>query len=76
MNVHEQQDIDLLKQKIREEKLSCFEYLKHLDRMTTEQLRSAGYGSKTNAEAMREHFQRVKKNIDKLTEAHIRKYPD
>jgi flagellar biosynthesis/type III secretory pathway chaperone len=76
MNENERQDLELLKQKIREAKLSLFDYLRSLDRMTSEQLRDCGHGGKTNAEAMRDHFKRVQKEIEKLRDAHVRKYPD
>jgi hypothetical protein len=72
----EQVDLDELKTAIQKIKLSTFDYLRDVARWSETDLKHAGYGGKTNAEAMALVHAAALKSIDKLTKDHLKKYPD
>lgn len=76
MTEQEQRDLYVLLAAIREKKLSTFDYLQAVTRYTETDLMHSGYRNKTIAQAMEMIMKDAIKAIDKLTAAHIRKYPD
>ena len=76
MNDQEKQDLEILRAAIRREKESTFDFLRTLDRATGHDLLTMGYRGMTNAEAMRRAYHNSQARIEKLTQAHVRKYPD
>lgn len=72
----EQRDLEKLRQEIRAKKDACYSYMESLDRADAQQLETSGYKGKTNAEAMQHAFRLFQREIKKLVDAHVRKYPD
>lgn len=76
MTEQEQKDIDELKKAVDAKKISTFNYLGAIEQADERHLLTAGYGGKTNAEAMRIIFVAAKKELKRLMDAHLKKYPD
>ena len=72
----EEKDLAVMKQKMQDEKLACYDYLKYLDRDNLEGLASSGYRNMTNAEAMRMAFKSSQRRLEKLEKDFLKKYPD
>lgn len=70
----EQADLDALKIAIAKFKLDCYDGQWALTRLTPEQLGHSGY--KSIAEGLLYRVQSTQREIKRLTDAHIRKYPD
>lgn len=75
MNEQEQKDLAELASVSRELKIRLFDYLVHLDRYNEKELEMSGYRN-GNAEAMRKAFQNTQRDIKKLIDNHLKKYPD
>jgi hypothetical protein len=76
MTEQERIDIDKAKAEIQKIKDNTFDYLRELNRMDIRRLETSGYRNKTNAEAMQIAFNDAQKRIEKIWQAHFRKYPD
>lgn len=72
----EEEDLAVLKQKMQDEKLSTYDFLKYLERDTPEGLASSGYRNMTNAEAMRMAFKSSQRRLEKLEKDFLKKWPD
>jgi hypothetical protein len=72
----EEADLKEMLSKIQNVKDSAFDYLAEVQRMSPADLIASGYRNKTNAEAMAEAFKNAQGRIQRLTLAHVRKYPD
>lgn len=73
-NEQEKKDLEILKAEIQKEKLSCYDYCVSILRWPDDQLKHTGHKSKEAAVLW--SVQNSQKKIEKLTQAHIRKYPD
>ena len=69
-------DLNAMKQRIQAIKDNFFNVMRSLDRLSTHELEMSGYGGLSNAEAMRECFQRTLLTIANLHREHTKKYPD
>ena len=76
MTEQEQKDLDILKAEQIRIKLACFEHLRYIHRYTERDLEISGFRGFSVAEAMKKNFETSQKEIEKLTDAYIRKYPD
>lgn len=76
MNELEAKDLEEMKAKVIEEKLSCFDYLVAVNRYNETDLLHSGYRNKTIAEAQHMILNDAMKVIDKLHKDYIKKYPD
>lgn len=76
MTENEQKDLETLKTDIQECKLRFYDYALYITRMNPTELEQAGHRNKTVAEALLSVYQNSQKELKKLTDAHIRKYPD
>jgi hypothetical protein len=76
MTEQEAADLEVMKAAMQKKKLECYSYMESLDRADARQLETSGYGGKTNAEAMQHAFKMFQKDIKKLVDAHVKKYPD
>ncbi len=69
-------DLAAMKQTIQDIQNNCWAILKTLDTATPEMLNDCGYSGKTNAEAMQLAFRDKKKQVSKVLEKFLVKYPD
>lgn len=69
-------DLEVMKAAIVQKKLDCYSYMESLDSADEKQLLHSGYADKTNAEAMQHAFRMYKRDIKKLLDTHVKKYPD
>lgn len=76
MTEQESKDLEEMKAKVIEKKLSCFDYLVAVSRYTETDLMHSGYRNKTVAEAQHMILNDAMKIIDKLHKDFIKKYPD
>ena len=76
MTEQEQQDLEVLKKKTQELKLTTWDVLRHILRASPSELITYGYRDKTNAEAMKAAFKLQLDRADKLTREYLKKYPD
>lgn len=76
MSEQEATDLVELKEAMRDEKLTSYSWLISLAEAKPDQLRTSGFGGKTNAEAVLAGLAMSKKKIDKLLADHLKKYPD
>lgn len=76
MTQQEELDLAYLKNKIKEKKISTFEYLVYVSRWTERDLEVSGYRGKTKAQAMEMIMASAMKDIKIMTDTHIKKYPD
>lgn len=76
MDEQEKKDLDVLSAAVHTQKTACYSYLESLDKADARQLETSGYRGKTNAEAMQHAFRLFQRDIKKLIDAHVKKYPD
>jgi len=76
MTEQESQDLETLKANVLKRQIQFYEYAVYLDRMSTEELTNCGYRNKTNSDAIHSAFKDSQKDIKKLHDSYIRKYPD
>jgi hypothetical protein len=72
----EEKDLVVLRAAIQQEKLNTYDYLREIERASEQDLTMSGYRGKTNAEAMRAVYKNSLARIEKLTKAHVKKWPD
>ncbi len=75
MTDEEQKDLDKLKADQLAKKLQCYDYLVHLSRCSDTELLHAGH-RKGKPQAILDTVLSFEKDIKKLADAYIRKYPD
>lgn len=76
MNEQEMKDLEEMKAMIRDKKVSTFDYLTMVSRYNEIDLLHSSYRGKTIAQAMEAIVLSAMKDIKKLTDNYIRKYPD
>lgn len=76
MTEKEAEAIEILQKKIRDKKISTFEYLVSVSRLDARGLEVSGYRGKSNAQAMEMIVESAKKELEKLVDAHIKQFPD
>ena len=74
MTEQEKVDSDILKAKVNELKISCFEYMEQQSRFDATMLKCCGH--KTIQDAVMYSLNSTKQQIDKLLKEYFRKYPD
>ncbi len=70
----EQEQARILREQIQKEKVSTFDFLRELARMSPEQLQHCG--AKTMEQALLNAINNSAKKIEKMIVAHERKFPD
>lgn len=76
MSEQEAIDCEELKRSIASAKQNFYTMCETIERATPEQLKHMGLREKTKAEGMMHYFYSYQKDIKKIMDAHIRKYPD
>lgn len=74
MTDQENKDLEELHKEINKLMVSAFSGMRHSDRMNQEELKNSGY--KTTNDTVVGMYKYYQKQIDDLTKAHIKKYPD
>lgn len=74
MTEQEKIDSDILKAKVNELKINCFEYMIQQSRFDANMLKCCGH--KTIQDAVMYSLNSTKQQIDKLFKEYFKKYPD
>lgn len=74
MTEQEKMDLEFLKAEVTKKKIDTIDYLRHIVRLTPEEIKHCGY--KTIEEACVSIVKNLFKETDKMVEKHIKKYPD
>lgn len=72
----EQKDIEKLKADMQAKKLSTYDYMSSILNYTDRSMEASGYGKFTRAEAIKKILEDSRKDMKKLMDAHLKKYPD
>jgi hypothetical protein len=76
MTDQEKADLEAMLARKQEIQNTCFSMLASLDKAGERELETSGCKGLSNAEAMRKFFQIYQRDIKKLIDSHVRKYPD
>ncbi len=75
MTPEEQSDLDIMKGKIHDIKIQTYDYMRYLARYSEQELLQSGH-RKGNAQALLDTFNKSQRDIQKLQDDFVRKYPD
>jgi signal transduction protein with GAF and PtsI domain len=76
MDDQERQDLEKLQKELQRERISTYDYMSSFLRYTPTDLKHAGYEGKTVADAIKSVLEASRQRIKKMTDAHVKKYPD
>jgi len=76
MTEQESKDLEVLKAKQVDRKLSTYDYMRAILRYNETDLKHSGYSGKTIAQALESVMRNAEKDIEKLHKEYIKKYPD
>lgn len=76
MSPKEKADLEVMRKEIEFKEKTTFNYMRQILRMDRRELDTCGFRNMNTAEALQRTMENAVAHIDRMTKAHVKRYPD